>query len=129
MSEELPDLPEDLFSSGEEVPVLAHNAEPSELIVINNEDLPEEEVIVIGDDDLEEIPDPEPQPSRKDPVTELVCPYCHTKFEPNDEIVACSTCNSPHHKGCWETTNKCSILGCSGRNHVPYINSNDEVVI
>lgn len=42
------------------------------------------------------------------------CPYCKTKFVPEDEIVLCSACEMPHHKECWVENQGCTTFGCLG---------------
>jgi len=38
----------------------------------------------------------------------LSCPYCHTRFEETDDIVACPTCGAPHHRDCWKEHGACA---------------------
>jgi Prokaryotic RING finger family 1 len=44
-------------------------------------------------------------------------PTCKVCGEPIDEseIVVCATCNTPHHRDCWEYVGACSIYGCNGK--------------
>ena len=44
-------------------------------------------------------------------------PMCKVCGEPIDEseIVVCSSCNTPHHRDCWEYVGSCSIYGCDGK--------------
>jgi TM2 domain-containing membrane protein YozV len=44
------------------------------------------------------------------------CPYCRTAFEPDDEIVACSGCETKHHADCLQENGGCTVFGCS---HAP----------
>jgi hypothetical protein len=47
-------------------------------------------------------------------------PICKVCGEP---IVApgvlCGTCNTPHHRDCWEFIGACSIYGCTGKRSIP----------
>ncbi len=42
---------------------------------------------------------------------------CKVCGEPIDEseIVVCASCNTPHHRDCWEYVGACSIYGCNGK--------------
>lgn len=42
-----------------------------------------------------------------------VCPVCMEKFLPNNEIVVCPKCKTPHHSYCWEYQGGCAVLGCN----------------
>jgi hypothetical protein len=44
-------------------------------------------------------------------------PTCKVCGEPIDEseIVVCASCNTPHHRDCWEYIGACSIYGCNGK--------------
>ena len=44
-------------------------------------------------------------------------PTCKVCGEPIDEseIVVCASCNTPHHRDCWEYVGACSIYGCNGK--------------
>lgn len=42
------------------------------------------------------------------------CPYCKTEFKEGDDIVVCSSCDMPHHKGCWVENQGCTTFGCMG---------------
>lgn len=46
-----------------------------------------------------------------------ICPFCKTKITENDEVIICSTCNTPHHKKCWEENKGCTTLGCPEQHH------------
>lgn len=36
-----------------------------------------------------------------------VCPYCHSKLFPDDNIAVCPDCGAPHHKECFLKNGKC----------------------
>jgi hypothetical protein len=43
------------------------------------------------------------------------CAYCHgdvTGFEP--DLVACASCSTVLHEGCWAELGRCPVLGCTG---------------
>ena len=42
-----------------------------------------------------------------------ICQICG--YPMNDEAVVCQTCETPHHKECWEYIGGCSTYGCEGR--------------
>lgn len=42
------------------------------------------------------------------------CPYCHTAFVAEDDIVVCNDCEMPHHKDCWIANKGCTTFGCQG---------------
>ena len=44
-------------------------------------------------------------------------PTCKVCGEPIDEseIIVCASCNTPHHRDCWEYVGACSIYGCNGK--------------
>ncbi len=45
-------------------------------------------------------------------------PTCKVCGDPIDEseIIVCASCNTPHHRNCWEYNgNACSIYGCNGK--------------
>ena len=44
---------------------------------------------------------------------ELVCQICG--YPMTEDLVTCSTCDTPHHKECWEYIGGCSTYGCEGR--------------
>jgi hypothetical protein len=63
-----------------------------------------EGVDIVANDDI--------WPEDQGPATCKVC------GEPIDEseIVVCASCNTPHHRDCWEYNgSKCSIYGCNGK--------------
>jgi hypothetical protein len=44
------------------------------------------------------------------------CPYCHGAIAGDEEaLVACESCRTVLHEGCWSEHGRCPILGCSGR--------------
>ena len=49
---------------------------------------------------------------KTDIVTE-VCPYCRSKFVPEDEPVVCEGCGTSHHVDCYAENGGCTIFGCS----------------
>jgi hypothetical protein len=51
-------------------------------------------------------PDPESGP-----------PSCKVCGEPIQDgpVIFCATCNTPHHRECWEFAGACSIYGCGGK--------------
>jgi TM2 domain-containing membrane protein YozV len=42
-----------------------------------------------------------------------VCPYCRTPFEPDDEVIPCEACSTPHHADCYAENAGCTVFGCS----------------
>ena len=42
-----------------------------------------------------------------------VCPYCRTPFEPEDEVITCEACSTPHHADCYAENGGCTVFGCS----------------
>ncbi len=41
------------------------------------------------------------------------CPYCRDDVGlDNDDVMACSTCNTVHHSACYEEAGGCTIFGC-----------------
>ena len=42
-----------------------------------------------------------------------ICQICG--YPMNDDAVVCQTCETPHHKECWEYIGGCSTYGCEGR--------------
>jgi hypothetical protein len=47
-------------------------------------------------------------------------PICKVCGEPIIEPgVLCGTCQTPHHRDCWEFVGACSVYGCNGRRPVP----------
>jgi hypothetical protein len=57
------------------------------------------------------VEQPDPWQDDQGPATCKVC------GEPIDEseIVVCASCNTPHHRDCWEYVGHCSIYGCNGK--------------
>lgn len=43
-----------------------------------------------------------------------LCPFCHTAFTEEDDVVICSDCEMPHHKECWISNKGCTTFGCQG---------------
>jgi len=42
----------------------------------------------------------------------ISCPVCACAMTGSDELQICETCDTPHHKDCWEYTGGCAIFGC-----------------
>jgi hypothetical protein len=42
------------------------------------------------------------------------CKVCGAPID-ESEIVVCASCNTPHHRDCWEYVGACSIYGCNGK--------------
>jgi hypothetical protein len=41
------------------------------------------------------------------------CPYCHTEVSGQEaDLVACSSCGTVHHEGCFTEHGRCTVLGC-----------------
>lgn len=50
------------------------------------------------------------------------CVYCHVDLELGDQVLACDSCQSPHHVDCWQANNfRCATFGCSGSGAVPQV--------
>lgn len=47
------------------------------------------------------------------PLIRLQCPYCHDALQ-NAPVALCMECSTPHHTGCFEQNQGCSIFGCEG---------------
>jgi hypothetical protein len=45
-------------------------------------------------------------------VTAALCPYCQGPITEAEESIACSGCETPHHKDCYEENNGCTVFGC-----------------
>jgi TM2 domain/Prokaryotic RING finger family 1 len=45
-------------------------------------------------------------------VTATLCPYCQGPISASEESIACSGCETPHHKDCYEENNGCTVFGC-----------------
>jgi hypothetical protein len=41
-----------------------------------------------------------------------VCPVCACSLDDDAELQVCDTCETPHHKDCWDYTGGCAIFGC-----------------
>ena len=39
--------------------------------------------------------------------TEYTCPVCNKRFVNGDDVVVCPDCGAPHHRECWEKTERC----------------------
>jgi Prokaryotic RING finger family 1 len=44
-------------------------------------------------------------------------PICKVCLEPitTGAVIVCASCNTPHHRDCWEYVGACSIYGCNGK--------------
>jgi Prokaryotic RING finger family 1/Protein of unknown function (DUF3137) len=44
-------------------------------------------------------------------------PICKVCGEPiaDGAVIVCASCNTPHHRDCWEYVGACSIYGCNGK--------------
>lgn len=52
-------------------------------------------------------------------VESVHCPFCGLPFYPDDSVVECPSCKTPHHSKCWQDMgNRCSTLGCNGEGEV-----------
>lgn len=52
-------------------------------------------------------------------VESVHCPLCGLPFHPDDSVVGCPSCKTPHHSKCWQDMgNRCSTLGCNGEGEV-----------
>jgi len=44
------------------------------------------------------------------------CPFCHAGLgDPSEPEVACETCRTLHHAGCFDEAGGCTVFGCEGR--------------
>lgn len=43
------------------------------------------------------------------------CPYCRFPFKEGAAVLRCPSCNSDHHRECWEDNGGCSVLACASR--------------
>ena len=48
-----------------------------------------------------------------------ICPYCKSPMTDLNDIVVCSRCDMPHHKGCWIDNQGCTTFGCDGTISAP----------
>lgn len=55
------------------------------------------------------------------------CPFCHGLFSASQEVVVCPTCQTPHHKECWDENRGCTIFGCASAPPDEPITKIDEV--
>ena len=39
--------------------------------------------------------------------TEYTCPVCNKRFVNGDDVVVCPDCGAPHHRECWDKTERC----------------------
>lgn len=46
------------------------------------------------------------------PLT-ATCPYCRTPVLPEDDLLTCPACHTPHHADCFHENGGCTIFGCS----------------
>ena len=44
----------------------------------------------------------------------LRCPYCLDDLLPQDVVVRCGTCRTPHHQACFRENEGCTSIGCDG---------------
>ncbi|APW60941.1 RING finger protein [Paludisphaera borealis] len=56
----------------------------------------------------------EPDPDAGPPS----CKVCGETID-NGPVIVCSTCNTPHHRECWEFAGACSIYGCGSKSGRP----------
>ncbi len=42
--------------------------------------------------------------------TNLLCPVCKERFSPEDDIVVCPICGTPHHRACYAKEGRCANL-------------------
>jgi hypothetical protein len=47
-------------------------------------------------------------------VGPTICKVCGEPIT-DGPVIACSVCNTPHHRDCWEYVGACSIYGCTGK--------------
>lgn len=44
----------------------------------------------------------------------VVCPYCRAPVEaPEDEVLECPGCGTPHHADCFKENGGCTVFGCT----------------
>jgi hypothetical protein len=41
------------------------------------------------------------------------CPFCHGLITGSQDVTVCPTCQTPHHKECWDENRGCTIYGCA----------------
>jgi len=41
-----------------------------------------------------------------------VCPYCRFPVLDSEGAVVCPSCDTPHHRDCWEENGGCARFGC-----------------
>ncbi len=44
-----------------------------------------------------------------------ICKVCGEPILEGEVVVVCASCNTPHHRDCWEYVGACSIYGCNGK--------------
>lgn len=44
----------------------------------------------------------------------LRCPYCLDDLLPEDVVVRCGSCRTPHHRACFRENEGCTSIGCDG---------------
>lgn len=83
-------------------------------ITIRLEDLPPEDVGpvlgAVAASLAPAIPSPVAQAAQDDLPR---CPYCGDAIQPNETVRICSSCQTPHHRDCWDANKGCTTLGCS----------------
>ena len=40
------------------------------------------------------------------------CAYCKEMIHPEDSVIHCSVCKTPHHSDCFALNSKCAVFGC-----------------
>jgi hypothetical protein len=46
-------------------------------------------------------------------MTAAVCPYCRGPIDsPDDAVVICEGCETPHHNDCYQENGGCTVFGC-----------------
>src|SRR5256885_831047 len=41
------------------------------------------------------------------------CGWCQATLALGDDAAVCTACETPHHRGCWDTRAGCSTQGCA----------------
>jgi Prokaryotic RING finger family 1 len=41
------------------------------------------------------------------------CAYCREMIHPDDSVIHCSVCKTPHHSECFALNHKCAVFGCN----------------
>ncbi len=47
--------------------------------------------------------------------SKYICPVCKTQFSPEDDVVVCPDCGTPHHRECWKNTGHCHNIEYHGK--------------